>query len=208
MDEAAQISNELKAYYAQYNRFEVLYDIGNHFGNSGVKCGIPELIDYMDMNCGAIPEGSFPEIIDFSAATQFLRLYTQIAESRFAYAVSQIINSFPQSINEMRQFMYSVGEVNKMPDINTPRNALEVYETVVLDGLPGDNPKKIIEETDTKIVWTNTVETHKQYWDKARTDLSVYYELIQSFVNGILDGTGMQLIVENNSKFTVSKQEK
>lgn len=61
----------------------------------GEQCGASGLADYVDMNCGGIPDGEYAQIVDQAAPEQFLAMYRKVAENRFTLAVSTLVKANP-----------------------------------------------------------------------------------------------------------------
>lgn len=189
----------------QFAKIKLLENFANQIGWYGVQCGNVELMDKLDLNCGAIPEGTYEQIIDFSAPHQFLSLYMGIAENRFAYAVTELLRMNQNNLSSLCQSLYQAGKDMNLQQINSIEKAFEVVEAYILDGMPCDETKKIVEKSENQIVWEKTVDTHEAAWKKVEGDLSVYYALQESFVNGLIESSGYSFTVKNNSTFTIKK---
>ncbi|MBQ0039799.1 MAG: hypothetical protein KBS64_05180, partial [Treponema sp.] len=50
-----------------------------------------EFFDYIDMNCGAMPDGNFENVIDPSAPQQFLDLYSNMVAKRLDLSCSKLL---------------------------------------------------------------------------------------------------------------------
>lgn len=187
-----------------FNKIKLLSDIADHIAYYGVRCGNPQLMDYIDMNCGAVPEGDVSGIIDEDAPKQFLEMYIQIAENRFAAAVTELLKMNPQFIKPVSDFCVQVGKEMNVPPCSSIEEAFQVIDSFVLDGF-SDN-KKIISRDDSKIVWEQSADNHESAWKKAGGNLSVYYELQQDFVNGLLSASNISYSVENGKIFTLSEK--
>ena len=61
----------------------------------GEQCGAAGLRDYVDMNCGGIPDGEYTQVVDQSAPEQFLSMYRKVAENRFTLTVKTLIQANP-----------------------------------------------------------------------------------------------------------------
>ena len=186
-----------------FNKIKLLSDIADQIAYYGVRFGNPQLMDYIDMTCGAVPEGDVSAIIDEDSPKQFLEMYIQIAENRFAAAVTELLKMNPQFIKPVSDFCVQVGKEMNVPPCSSIEEAFQVIDSFVLDGF-SDN-KKIISRDDSKIVWEQSADNHESAWKKAGGNLSVYYELPQDFVKGLLSASNISYSVEEGKIFTLSE---
>lgn len=185
----------------QFNKICLLNSMANQIGYHGVQCGNEKLMDYIDLNCGAIPDGEFAQVIDLNAPYEFLSLYMQIAENRFAFAVTELVKmnvGFKQIIID---YCNTVGRDMNIEAIESVQQAFEIVQSLVLDGMPDNQTKKIEVETSNRIEWVKLTDTHKSAWEKAGGDLSFYYDLQQAFVNGLLTNSHIKFEIKNCSQF-------
>lgn len=189
----------------QFNKIRLLNDIANQLAYYGVQNGHEKLFDYIDLNCGAIPDGDFEQVVDLSAPHEFLSLYMNTAENRFAFAVTELLKMNPNLTNAIKDFCYRVGQDMKIESIPSITDAYNVVQAFVLDGMPCDETKKIDEESEDKIIWTKLIDTHEKAWNKAGGNLSFYYELQESFVCGLLEKSGYKYKIENCQQFILWK---
>lgn len=192
--------------FNQFNKIRLLDDIANHIGAYGVQCGFKTLLDDTDMNCGAVPQGEYEQVIDPSASEQFISLYTQIAENRFAFVVTALLKANPAFMNILVEFCSRTGRELGVAGAENIRKAYEVIQEIILDGMPRDKTREIISEDDDKIVWEKIVDTHEKSWVKAGGKVSVYYELQKCFVNGLLEESGYCYDIEDGKKFSISRR--
>lgn len=191
----------------QFNKIKLLDAIAYQIAGYGVQNGDDTLFDRIDLTCGAIPEGKFEQIIDLNAPHQFLSMYMQIAEKRFAMAVTELLKMNEGFIKPMEEFLEHVGRDMNIPAIEEIDQAMNVYESFVLDGMPCDETKEITEKTPSKIAWTKLIDTHQNAWTMAGGDLAVYYDLLKSFVKGLFTASGFTLLVDNQLIFTLGKND-
>lgn len=170
-----------------------------------MKCGAVKLMEYVDMSCGAIPEGPYEKVIDASASKQFLSMYVQVVESRFAMAVTQVLKLNPNIMTGLKDFCFQVGKNNRAENLDGLQSAFDFIASVVLDAMPDENKKEIFCNEEKKLCWKSAFDSHKKYWDKVQGDIKVYYELQMSFVNGLLADSGIKYLVEENGVFTLIK---
>ena len=87
-------TEEMQDYDRSFNKIKLWNEITNQILNFGIQYTNPSLADYVDMNCGGIPEGDFEQVVDLNAPQQFICMYMSIVENRFAFVVSALISFF------------------------------------------------------------------------------------------------------------------
>lgn len=192
--------------FNQFNKIIFLNGIANHIAVYGVQCGYKTLMDEVDLNCGAVPEGEYNQVIDTEAPEQFLSLYTQIAENRFAFVVTALIKKDEAFKKILLEFLSRTGRELGVEGAVNVRTAYEVIQQIILDGMPGDETKKIILETEDRIEWEKLIDTHEDAWKKAGGEISVYYELQECFVRGLLEESGFNYEIKDGNIFSISKK--
>lgn len=190
---------------SQFNKICLLNNIANQIACFGVQCGNEQLLDYIDMNCGGIPDGEFEQVVDVDSPMQFLQMYTQIAEKRFAFAVTELLKMNEVYLNSIEEFCNRTGREMNVPALADMEDAFNVVNSFYLDGMFCDNSKKVIQNDENLFVWEKQKDFHEDAWKKAGGQIEIYYRLLQSFVNGLLFSSGIELEIENMSKFRLFK---
>lgn len=190
----------------QFNKIKLWNEMANMIAGYGVQCGNQKLLDYIDMNCGGIPEGPFEQVVDLESPHQFLQMYTQIAEKRFAFAVTSLLKMNPEFINQLTEFCGRIGREMGIPSVENVKSAYAVFDSFYLDGMPCDETRRIIsdgEDGSEEFVWEKLYDTHAEAWNKAGGDLNVYYDLLKCFAAGLLSASHIVLDIEDNSRFVL-----
>ena len=188
-----------------FNKIKFLESVADQFASYGVKCGNVNLFDYIDMNCGAIPEGAFPQVVDIAAPMQFLEMYTKTAENRFAFAVTELLKMNSSFLKVLESSCFQVGKDMQIHAVQNADKAFEIYNDFILDGMPDEQTKEIVSCNDSKIVWKKLTDTHEPAWKKAGGNLNVYYLLQKSFVSGLFAESRYAYNIEDNSTFSLVK---
>lgn len=145
----------------QFNKILLWNEITNQIAYFTVQQGYEKLFDFLDMNCGAIPEGPYEQIVDPDCPEQFLQMYTQIVHKRFAYAVVSLLNMNEEYIRVLEDFMYRTGKEMEIPKINSVEEGEKIFKSFYLDGV------------------------NENVWIQAGRNISVYEQLIESFKKGL-----------------------
>lgn len=198
--------NEDAIRFRLFNKIKLLNDIANQLIYFGMQYGHTKLMEKVDMLCGAIPEGEFEQVIDLNSPDQFLSLYMQISENRFAMAATELLKMSPEFIKPILDFCGRVGKDLKADKPLNAKDAFSIVENYVLDGMPGNETKQIKIEEENTIVWEKITDTHQAAWEKAGGDLKIYYKLQQQFINGLFIDSGFEFLIENDSKFIIRRK--
>ena len=186
-----------------FNKIKLLESIANQIGFYGVQCGNATLMDYIDMNCGGIPEGDFSQVVDVSAPMQFLSMYTKTAENRFAFAVTELLKMNAGFLEALVNSCFQAGKDMQISSVADAKHAFEIYNSFVLDGMVDEQTKEIVAQTSSKIVWKKLSDTHEAAWKRAGGDLNVYYLLQKSFVSGLFAESRYAYNIEDNTTFSL-----
>lgn len=172
----------------------------------GEQCGAKGLRDYVDINSGAIPPGDYDQIIDPDSPQQFLSLYTQIAESQLAFAVTLLIKANQGFISPIEQFCFSMGKAMKIPECKSMEEAFNIMNTYVLNGMNDSESFNNLTYEENKVSWTIKADPHFAVWNKAGGSLQVCYQLQKAFINGLLYSSNIQFQIENQTNCSLVKQ--
>lgn len=183
----------------------MLNDMANDIGYFAQSQGYENLMDKIDMTCGAIPEGEYEQVIDQGAARQFLELYMNIAKNRFAVAVTECLRMNQAYWPAIMNYCREKGASLKQGKIRTAEAAYELIEASVLDGMPGDETKNVTVVEAGRIVWEKLKDTHESAWKKAGSDVDIYYQLQNCFIQGLLGNSEFKFTNEGNIKFSITQ---
>lgn len=176
---------------------KILNDLADAIGVYGENSGVKNLLEQMDLNCGAIPEGPFEKVCDTSSPQEFVTLYAHIAEKRFAFAVTVLLKINPDFLEPVKTFLYNAGSNYAPENIPTKHHCFSVIDAFVLDGIENENQKILVTDSESQLIWKNSADTHKIFWEKVNGSLENYYILQSEFINGLL----------SKSKFKFSKSD-
>lgn len=182
-----------------YSKILLWSNLGDEIINFGMQCGITNLMDYIDMNCGAVAEGNYSNVIDPDAPEQFLSLYANIARKRFAFAVTQVLKMGEEAKPVIKNFIHDVGKNNGGFSLPNAKEGLNALCAFVLEELPGqESCNEIISVDENSIKWKKKIDLFSSDWTDAGSDVSIYRELEESFINGLFENTGFVYSVKGN----------
>ncbi|MBQ0050704.1 MAG: hypothetical protein KBT11_01415 [Treponema sp.] len=190
-----------------FMKIQLLSHISDCVVQIGLQHGFSNFADMIDMNCGAIPEGDFENVIDPSSADQFLNLYAGIAESRFAAAVTVLLGTNSRFMPLIEDVCLEIGQEFKDENMSTAQDALSLIDAVILEGMAGAENRKITLSTPEKVCWKVVNDFHAQHWEKYSGDVKNYYHLQKCFIDGMLEGTGIKFEQNGSGEFILWKQQ-
>lgn len=195
--------NDLTLYRQQFNKIILLSYMALDIAAFAESKGSNNLIERLDLTCGAIPAGDFEDVIDPSAPDQFLELYTHVAEFRFAFSVTELLRINTGFIDALNHYCYDKGKSLAQAKLTSVNEAFDYMNAFVLDGIPSNKTREIIEQTEKKIVWKKLNDTHEEFWTKAGCTVDVYYQLQAYFVNGLFEASEIKFLNDKNETFTI-----
>ena len=160
--------------------------------------------------CGVIPAGDFFEVIDQSSPHAGLESLMNIAEDKFAYVVNTVLTKASPiekkaKLVEIKNIVRKYGKELAIDENSNAEDAFNAINLAVLDGMPCDDTKVVLESSPEKVVWEKALDLHAYSWKQVNQPESLYYEIIAEYIKGILSKTSITYTDENNSKFTLSK---
>ncbi len=189
----------------QFYKIRLINDMALDIIDYAVHGGHTQLYDIVDMNCGAIPDGDFENIIDPSSPQQFLSLYTKIAVQRFAMAVTETLKLSSTLIKQLTDYCYNAGvNISQNTVCKSIQEALSLLNECLLEETPPSNKSRIITQSDSIIIWESDLTLQKQAWEKCNGDVNNFYILQTAFVTGLLKNSTIKYTVQDNKHFTLS----
>lgn len=137
---------------------------------------------------GVVERRPLEEVIDTGNIHGWLQDQIGIVEKRFAMAVTEILYDDSALIENLKQAAYQFGQQNPLP---SSENAQEVYRAlndVLLEGMPCDHANEVLEQSEQRVIWQQTVDLHLPFWDAVDGNIENYYLLRNAFISGSLSG--------------------
>ncbi len=190
-----------------FNRIRFLDALTNQMIRMAEDWGFVDFAEYTDMNCGAIPQGDFDTVIDAGARRQFLVMYTNIAEARFAFTAIVLKRKDVKYFETLCALCFEVGKSFAPGKFDSVFHAFCFICKMLLDGMPGDRPKEITLDTDTSFEWMLTSDTHQSYWDNFGGNGAVkdYYVLTSYLIAGFLSLSDIRYTCRSQKYFCLAK---
>ena len=192
------------------NQFEKICTLNAIAGDIivvGEEQGLLSLRVEVDETCGTVPEGNFEDVVDLSAPHPSLQRLMEIAEYRFAMAVTAVLARSAENMDIIRELCSAVGETQKIDAEAEINDAFTWFEMNVLDGMPCDQTKGYFEEGNDQLKWEKLMDTHEEAWQKAGSDVAIYYELQKCYVNGMFSDSKIRYDVQDGMVFTLTMEQ-
>lgn len=151
-----------------------------------------EFTEFIDMKCGAIPEGDYEKIIDPDSPEQFLMLYTDIVLKRVSVTCSKILELGEGYDRVLANYFSDSGKNLNLPFPSTMDDAYGLIKLCVLEKQNAREDIIIKKETECLI------------WKNADADISMW-TLLVPFINGIFGDSGFSFSISEKSDFVLSR---
>ncbi|MCQ2241486.1 hypothetical protein [Treponema sp.] len=150
-----------------------------------------EFLDYMDMNCGAMPEGEYDKIIDQGAPLQFLELYAGIVIKRLELASGKILELGEGFDSVIKNYFFNEGMNLGIAKPESIKEAYEIVRTCALDFT--SNEDEISFESQKELRWHKKSKTEGLYWSL----------IMVAFMAGIFKDSPVEFSVSENMEFSL-----
>lgn len=184
-----------------YNKILIQQDITTTIVNSLDDEKRQEVTNNLEHNFEQLPDEKLEDIIDENNIHGWLQEKVNLVEERYAYAVGYILKKSWLSKSEIEEILFELGKTYSAQfDIKTTKDCFDLLNNIGLDGMPCDHINSIFSEEDNKLDYKISKNIHCMFWSKNDTEPSVYFDLRNAFINGILAYTPYRLkIIDDNS---------
>lgn len=154
---------------------------------------------------GELEKDELENIIDKSNIHGWLQEKVNLVENRLAYAVTKVMEFDAKSMELILENVKAFGIANS--DINK-KSAEEIYlylEEILLNGMPCDRVNSIEEKSDNEVIWRQNIDIHEKYWKQFGGEVSYYYEIRNSFIEGLLSGVNFEFIKLEDMLYSIRR---
>lgn len=160
----------------------------------------------IDEKFGSLPEGDLGNIIDPTNIHGWLQDKIAIVERRLAYVVKNLTEGNPDAIGIICESARTFGKENAIASGVLPVDGFEYYENTFVSGMPCDGVNMVVNEDSDEIMWQETVDIHKQYWDELGADVALFYEIRNAMTKGVFDGSGLTYYALGNGTYKLVRE--
>lgn len=166
-----------KLFHRQYDKINLLNFMCHDLISFAEKKYGPEFPEFMDMTCGAVPEGEYEKIIDQSSPSEFLELYTDICLKRFSLVCKKILELGDGYDIVLEKYFFDEGQKLGLPKPSSVDEALELINVCILEKFSTYRTFHIESKTENEIRWKNM-----------NSDLN-FWAFMKNLIRGIFEGS-------------------
>ena len=188
-----------------YNQIVLQDHIATTIAQYGQSCGMENFMDNLDLNCGAIPQGTFEQIIDPTSPKHFLNLYTDIAHKRLAYTIINMFRVSRDFQKPVLNFLIETGANLGISQIHSLEQALEIFHSIILLKCSNTWSPEIVSSTDTSITFKFDFPELEQIWKNWNGNFTDYMACVSYFSAGLFQKTDFRFSFSQGNFFTISR---
>ncbi len=159
------------------------------------------LSDQVTSIYGSLKKGKLEDMIDVTNIHGWLQEQVKLVENRLAYVVTTILNDNKERLGCIMSIAYEFGKAHGLKQNVTVREAYTFLQDCLLDGMPCDHVNKVIEESEEKLSWEQTVDIHEVYWTDVNGRVKYYYDLREALIKGLVAKTKITFVRVNDKKY-------
>lgn len=175
-----------------YNKIQYQQEIVDEIYTLGKTYSL-SLEDECNDRYGIFESKPLEEMIDHGNIHGWLQERVSQVEYKYAYCVTELLKKAPQAKDALLSILNNKG-INLAIILKEFRlNAEGIYKAVndnLLDGMPCDHVNRTIIQSNNEVIWKREACIHKQYWDEVGGDISIYYELRDAWLSGLVAELG------------------
>lgn len=167
---------------------ELITGLTTDFGDS-----VKQIVQQYQQKIGTPVRGQqLEEIIDQANIHGWLQAQITKAETRHAFILTAVFNQFGEkAVNSARTIYARHGKTcGEDAKVNKPvGTAPELFKTLndyLLDGMPCDNINSLTVQEPGRVEWEHTECLHLRYWEEAKADPKIFYELREIWTNNFI----------------------
>jgi hypothetical protein len=189
-----------------YNKIQIQHQIVEEIVKLN-ETRIPDLADQLEQKYGKSETRPLEEVIDEGNIHGWLQSKVIQEEHKLAWSVTAVLEKRPEAYEELSKIFWKQGQQTaEAAPIENAAEAFKLLGDSLLDGMPCDRANSVLEESGNEVVWTRNVCVHQDYWEEAGGDITVYYNLREAFIMGLLDKTSLEYEKMNEDTFTIRRK--
>ncbi len=138
-----------------------------------------------------LPDAPIEDLIDQGNIHGWLQNRINMTESRLAALITWQLGENPAVNETLHQVWRATGKsIGASMNISQPVSAEVAYKLVqdiLLEGMPCDRVNEIASASENQVEWVTTRCLHQPFFHVVGGDVSNYYALRESFINGFLE---------------------
>lgn len=159
--------------------------------------GLTDLRARIDAEAPAADTRPLSEIVDSTNIHGWLDRAVNQSERRFASVVAGLLAAAPDSLDDLRRTLYTLGESEAQP-ANQPANDAYLWlNTALLEGMPCDRTVEMQKSDASEVVWQTVQCPHAPHWMAVGLSVDVFYDLRAAWLSGVLSQSGLSYTRED-----------
>ena len=191
-------------HYKMYEKILLWNELTDELAKSPL-CGGQRTLSTMNAKFGQLPRGSLEHMVGESDIHDWLKSKIAIVEGRLAFLVTQTKRSDPNAVGNLKERAFAFGRNKALPSGLNAQEAFDLLDGRVLDGLPCEMTNEVVARTESRVSWVQVEDVHSGYWTQNGGDVRDYEEIKQSFVDGMLCGTGISYVCYAVGVYSLTK---
>lgn len=146
------------------------------------------------------------EVIDTGNIHGWLQNQIYLVEYKLAFAVTDILNRNPEKIEDLKAIFKNNGiKSSPLNNESTMEEAFKAVNDTLLDGMPCDHVNAVVNQDENIAVWKRYECVHSKFWDEANGDVSIYYNLRDEFIEGLMSPANIKYEKLSDSEYKISR---
>lgn len=194
-------------HYWLYNKIRLQQGIVDELYEFGRKYQL-SLEEDCNLQFGDFPNKPLEEMIDHGNIHGWLQERVAQVEYKYAYCVTKLLHQDPGAMNQLTTLLNQKGRELGRTVADDSLNATSVFKLItdhLLDGMPCDHANTLISQSDDQVVWKRNLCVHQSYWEELGGDISIYYELRNAWIDGLVQVIGYSLELIDSVTYSISK---
>ena len=191
-------------HYKMYEKILLWNELTDELAKSPSSGG-QRMLSKMNAKFGSLTEGSLERAIGESDIHDWLKNKIALVEGRLAFLVTQSKRQDSCAVLKLKERAFAFGRNKALPAGLNAQEAFDLLDGRLLDGLPCEMANEVVAKTETRVSWVQVENVHGDYWAQNGGDVSDYEEIRQSFVDGMLCGTGISFVCYAVGVYSLTK---
>lgn len=146
------------------------------------------------------------EVIDTENIHGWLQNQIYLVEYKLAFAVTDILNKNPEKIEDLKAIFKNNGiKSSPLNNESTMEEAFKAVNDTLLDGMPCDHVNAVVNQDENVAAWKRYECVHSKFWDEANGDVSIYYNLRDEFIEGLMSPANIKYEKLSDSEYKISR---
>ena len=191
-------------HYKMYEKILLWNELTDELAKSPLS-GEQKTISKMNAKFGRLPRESLEGAIGESDIHDWLKSKIALVEGRLAFLVTEYKRMDPCAVGELKEKAFAFGRDKALPAGLNAQETFDLLDGRLLDGLPCEMANQVVAKTESRVSWVQVENVHSGYWTQNGGDVSDYEEIKQSFIDGMLCGTGISFVCYAAGVYSLTK---